>query len=124
MLREFQRVLKPGGRVVGYVIHTPDKLSVENETRARELGPSKVTAPGSPEELADLAGLSVIDRRDVTNEYHSTCEALLRAREELEIVLRAEEGDKVYEEGQSDKVSRLKGIDEGLLQRSLIVALK
>ena len=124
MLREFHRVLKLGGRVAAYVIHTPNDLSIEEETRARELGPSEVTASGSPEDLAASAGLTVIDQRDVTEEYRSLCEALLRVRGELETLLRDEEGDEEYEKGQSDKVSRLKGIDEGLLQRSLIVAVK
>jgi hypothetical protein len=42
----------------------------------------------------------------------------------LEDALRAEEGDERYEEEQQDKRGMLQGIDEGLLRRSLIVAVK
>ena len=55
MLRECRRVLKPGSRSAGYVIHTPRGLTEAGERRATELGPSDVAAPLAPDALtADL----------------------------------------------------------------------
>ncbi len=70
------------------------------------------------------AGFSVIRQEDVTAGFRATCEAMIRARTELEDALRVEEGHEVYEEEQHKKRSMLEGIDEGLLLRSLIVAVK
>ena len=56
--------------------------------------------------------------------FRATCEAIIRARTELEDALRVEEGHEVHEEEQQEKRSMLEGIDEGLLLRSLIVAVK
>ncbi len=124
MLRECHRVLKAGGRIAGYVIHTPQGLRREDECRAAELGPSAVAAPALPEDLAESVGFSVMQLEDVTARFRTTCEAIVRARTELEHALRAEEGDEGYEEEQQDKRDMLQGIDEGLLRRSLIVAVK
>jgi hypothetical protein len=110
--------------MAGYVIHTAAGLRARDASRATELGPSEVVAADTPAHLARSAGLSVIAMEDVTVSFRDTCEAMLRARSELEDALRAEEGDEVYEEEQADKQAMLLGIVEGLLQRSLIVAAK
>ncbi len=124
MLRECHRVLKPGSRSAGYVIHTPSGLTQAGERRAAELGPPNVTAPLSPDALARQAGLSVVVLQDVTEDFRATCEALLRTREALAAELRAEEGDDVYEDERTKQTAMLTGIDEGVLCRSLIVATR
>lgn len=124
MLRECHRVLKQGGRIAGYVIHTPDGLSAADEIKAAELGPSDVTSPAPIADLAYSAGLALIAQKDVTNVFHDTCKAILEVREKLKEKLRAEESDEVYEEEQEKKRSMLTGIREGLLLRSLIIAMK
>ncbi len=110
--------------MAGYVIHTPPGLSPRDMAKAGELGPSNVAAAISPAELARSAGLSVVRQEDVTSDFRITCEALLRARSELEEALRAEEGPETFEEEQQKKRSMLLGIDQGLLLRCLIVAEK
>ena len=124
MLRECYRVLESGGRIAGYVIHTPDGLSRGDKQRASELGPSEVAAAAPPEGLMKSAGFSVIRQEDVTAGFRTTCHAILRARSKLEDALRVEEGPELYEVEQQKKRSMLEGVDEGLLLRSLIVAAK
>ena len=123
MLRECQRVLKRGGRIAGYVIHTSRDLTPTQVARASEFGPGEVGASGAPEELLHDAGFGVLVVRDVTENFRATCAALLQARRGLARELRAEEGDEVFEDELRAKEAMLEGIDEGLLQRSLIVGL-
>ena len=124
MLRECNRVLKPGGRIAGYVIHIPTGLTEAQERRAADLGPSDVTASTSPEVLTQAAGLTVVVKEDVTDAFRATCAALVAARRDLEDELRADEGDDFYEEERRKKNAMLQGIDEGILCRSLVVANK
>lgn len=124
MLRECQRVLKPGGRIAGYVIHARSGLTTSERRRAAELGPSELLAPASPEELTRAGGLSVVALHDVTRTFLATCEAILRARERHAAELRAAEGDAAFQEEQEKKESMRQGIHAGLLRRSLIVGLK
>ena len=124
MLRECSRVLKPGGRIAGYVIHIPAGVTEAQERRAAELGPSDVTAPASPEALTRAAGLTIVVTEDVTDAFRATCAVLLAARRDLEDELRANEGDDFYEEERRKKNAMLQGIDEGILRRSLVVAHK
>ena len=124
MLRECDRLLKPSGRIAGYVIHTPAGLTSAQERRAAELGPSDVAAPAPPEALTQSAGLTVVVIEDVTDAFRATCAALRAARRDLEDELRADEGDDFYEEERRKKDAMLRGIDEGVLCRSLVVANK
>ena len=124
MLRECNRVLKSGGCIAGYVIHIPTGLTDAQERRAADLGPSDVTASTSPEVLTQAAGLTVVVKEDVTDAFRATCAALVAARRDLEDELRADEGDDFYEEERRKKNAMLKGIDEGILCRSLVVANK
>lgn len=124
MLRECHRVLARGGRIAGYVIHTPAGLDESEDRRAAELGPSEVTATGSPEELTAAAGFSVLLSEDVTGAFLETGEAIVRARERFSDELREVEGDEEYEAEQAEKRDYLRGIREGLLRRSLVVATK
>ncbi len=66
----------------------------------------------------------VIVDEDVTDAFHETLEAFRVAMDELEDDLRREEGDAVFEEWQERQSNRVQGVSEGLLRRSLLVAVK
>ena len=121
MLRECHRVLKLGGTVVGFSIHTPPSLTPVQEERATELGPSLVCGCESPQELIGEAGFSGLEVIDVTARFRRTCSAWLAAMKELGPQLRRELGDEDFEDELDQKESMLTGIDEGLLRRSLII---
>ncbi len=124
VLRECHRVLKPGGRMAGYLIHTPAAPDSAAAARADELGPSNTAGPAAPDELARQTGFTVLVYQDVTAAFRDTCRAFLDARRALETELRAEEGDAFYDEELAKKETMLTGIDEGLLKRALIVTMK
>ncbi len=122
MLRACYEVLRPGGRIAGYVIYAPPGLSEAQRIRASELGPSEVLAESPIGNLHREAGFRVIVDEEVTEDFQTTCEAILRARRDLEEELRGAEGDDVFEEELEKKALTLQGISEGLLRRSLLVA--
>jgi hypothetical protein len=66
----------------------------------------------------------VIVDEDVTDAFHETLEAFGVAMDELEDDLRREEGDAVFEEWQERQTNMAQGVSEGLLRRSLLVAVK
>jgi SAM-dependent methyltransferase len=121
-MRECGRVLKPGGRLVGYLIHTPAGLTSRRYERAAELGPAEVVTDEPLLHLVEAAGLRLLAQVDVTSVFRQTCEAISEARRAHEAELRDEEGDELFEEGQERKAAMSAGIDEGLLLRSLLVA--
>lgn len=91
---------------------------------AAELGPSDVRADRAHRELFRSVGFTIVEEEDATSPFQATCEAILRARVELEHELRTEEGDALFEEEQRKKRHMLEGIARGLLRRTLLVATK
>ena len=124
MLRECHRVVKEGGCLAGFVIHTPAGLSAAAERRASELGPDAVVAAALPEDLTLEAGFLNVVRTDVTHQFKATVEAMLRAARRWEAELRSEQGEEEYVAGCERGKAMLIGIREGLLLRSLVTAIK
>lgn len=106
--------------IAGFVIHTPEGLTDDQRVRAAELGPSEVAADGSPSTQLIAAGFEVVTQLDLTEGFTRTCRALLGTRNKAEDSLRAIEGDDDFEEELLKKREMLKGIEAGLLQRSLV----
>ncbi|MBW3565541.1 MAG: hypothetical protein KY459_12515 [Acidobacteria bacterium] len=124
MLRASRRVLARDGRIGGYTIHTPPGLSEEEEALACEYGPSQVNGSSRPDELFESAGFTVLEMADVTDSLAEACRSLAEGRAGIEAILREEEGDQRYEEDQQKKWGMVKGVEEGLLRRTLIIAVK
>ena len=124
MLRACHKVVKRGGRIAEYTIHTPNGLDRDAVGRASELGPIEVVADRSPADLLRAADFTVIVDEDATDGFEGILEATRAAMDELEDDLRREEGDTVFEEWQERRTNMLQGVSEGLLRRSLLVAVK
>jgi hypothetical protein len=113
-------VLKPGGRVAGYVIYVAPGLSPRDYDRAVELGPSEVGAREDPGRLHELAGFAGIRQEDTTDQWLATTSSFIRARERHEKGLRLAEGDEGYEEEQAKKRGLVEGMTAGILRRCLV----
>ena len=99
MLRECHRVMKPGGCIAGYVIHTPAGLGAADEQRALRTGTRRCDQRRLAEDLTREAGFSHVIREDVTGQFRATVEAMLRAARRWAPELRAEQGDEQYAAG-------------------------
>ena len=65
-----------------------------------------------------------VTSEDLTEDFRETCLALGSARDALEVELREAEGDESYEEERRKERDMRRGMDDGLLVRSLLVARK
>jgi hypothetical protein len=104
------------------VIETVPGLSPNDEVLAAELGPSNVRAEASLSELAERAGLAILESADVTEEFRHTVDRLSRLLSTREELLRDAEGSDAYEAERDKKARMLRGLASGLLRRSLVVA--
>ena len=106
------------------MIHAPNDLDESAAQRADALADMYAAADVSPASMTVEAGFEVIESNDVTPQFRSTCQALVNARARFEAELRIADGDETYEIDQDKKLAVLTGIDEGLLLRSRVVAIK
>jgi hypothetical protein len=117
-------VLRPGGRIAGYVIHVAPGLSSKEYSRAADLGPSEVGAREEPARLHELAGFTGIKQLDTTDQWLATTSSFIKARQRHEQGLRQAEGDEAYEEEQTKKRGLVEGMTAGILRRCLVQGIK
>lgn len=122
MLRECRRVLREGGRLASVAIEPAPGLDAASLGRARELGPSRLTTRGDLAHNSGEAGLTVAAVEDWTAELAELLRVVVEQLEAHEAPLRAGEGDDVYEHELEKKRRLLRGVQEGLLVRTLVVA--
>jgi hypothetical protein len=106
------------------VIEPAPGLDAVALARARALGPGSMTACGDLSGHVREAGLNVIETEDWTSELEVLLNGLSGALRVREDALRAAEGDAVYEHERSKKEALLEGVREGLLVRTLVVAVR
>ena len=107
-----------------FVIQTSLGLSATEEEEAAELGPAEVRSERPLDRLVLEAAFEPLSVLDVTEAFAETCRSIWDAREAAEADLRAEEGDEDYELEQGKKEHMLRGITDGLLRRTFVVARK
>ena len=105
-----------------FTIFVTTGLSKPDHRRAVRLGPRAVASTRAQPELLARAGFADIDDVDVTGEFLETAHRWLRFAAELEPALRATLGDEVVDQQVADRTDIVRGIEEGLLRRSLLVA--
>lgn len=124
MLRACYVLLKPGGRIAFTNIYIAPGVSERDYRRA-----SRSRGPGAAErramtEMLDTAGFTGITERDVTAAFRRTTRAFLETSALHEEDLRRAWGDASFEERQRDRAATLALIDEGVVRRSIFVAVK
>ena len=107
-----------------FVIHTSPGLSTADEEEAAELGPAEVRSEPPLDQLVLKAAFEPLSVLDVTAAFAEMCRSIKDARKAAEADLRAEEGDEAYELEQDKKERMLRGIADGLLRRTFVMARK
>ncbi len=123
MLRACRRLLRPGGRIAFCTIFISPGLSEPDYRRAARAGPTAVTSRRREQaELLRLAGFVQIRETDLTADFLRTARAWYQARQRYAAPLIESEGEASFKERQDDSLAQLRGIEAGLLRRSLFVA--
>jgi len=123
VLRACRRVLKPGGRIAFYTIFIPSGVSGVNRRRVLALSdPPEVASAAGYDQLLRSAGFGHILQTDATDEFLRTARAWRDARRRHALGLRRLEGEREFEQGQTNRQARLEAIEAGLLRRALLVA--
>jgi hypothetical protein len=114
-------VLKPGGRIAYFSIFIAPEVSPEDRRSYKQEQP-ELYSRSQQIALLRNAGFAPTEETDVTAEYRRTLEALCQANDRHAGSLRRVRGDKDFEDSQRFRLHRLRGIDEGIIRRSLFVA--
>jgi hypothetical protein len=118
------RLLRPRGRTAFFTVHVTAGLSKRDHRRAVGAGPRAVASRRDHRSLLQAAGFIEIEEGDVTDEFLATAERWVRFSRQLEPELRALQGAEAFDEVQLDRETILGAIREGLLSRSLFVAMR
>jgi hypothetical protein len=87
------------------------------------LGPRAVASNRVQSELVAAAGFVEVDETDFTEEFLETARRWLRFSRDLEPALRESVGNDAFEEQLTDRMDMVTAIEQGLLKRSLLVAV-
>jgi hypothetical protein len=105
-------------------IHTPPSLDTAGRRRARLHGPHLVNSSSNYAALLEHAGFHDVQATDITTDYLRISRGWNRARGKYQAELRDALGDVRVREMESDSRLNLKGVREGLLRRSMFVAVR
>lgn len=107
-----------------FTIHLAPGLANAERVRARRSGPRAVEARGEHGSMLGRAGFDVLVEQDVTGEFLDTARAWLRESEMLTDVLTALEPEGGFDERQQDRRTMIAAVEDGLLRRTLYVAVR
>ena len=124
MLRACARVLREGGLVAFVVIATADGLGPDDLLHATDVGPTDADAsPGYPALLGDSGFVDVVVD-DVTDQYRETLRGWIEAWDDEAGDLAELVGAGEFDERQSRRRAGLVAIDDGLLKRYAVRAVR
>lgn len=123
VLRACRTLLRPGGRLGFFTITVAAGLSKRQHRRAARAGPRAVSARRDTASLLRQAGFVDIAETDVTPEYRLTIQAWFDAAESHRRELERTDAA-LLEEQQRDRRLMLAAVTEGLLRRSLLLAVR
>ncbi|MGD9704620.1 MAG: hypothetical protein AB7Q42_08500 [Acidimicrobiia bacterium] len=103
------------------VIHTIPELPKRERQRAHRSGPWAVSSRHAPDDLMRRAGFVDIVVVDQTEQFRSTAAAWVAERHDHRDALVALHGATEFDTRQEEQEAQLQAIDDGLLQRSLVV---
>jgi hypothetical protein len=107
-----------------FTIELAPDLGRSARRRGRAAGPRAVDARGDHAAMLQRAGCAVVVARDVTEDFLATARAWLGASEAHAAELAALEPPGGFEERQADRRAVVAAIEDGLLRRTLYVAVR
>lgn len=122
MLDECRRVARPGARMLTYVIYPATGLDAGQSAIATEAGPPFVDLEGSYEEMFDRSGWRMLERKNLTAEYHDSLQRMvgyLQDHSEPFITLLGQDEFSAMLQRRQLQVS---AVDEGILLRGYFLA--
>jgi hypothetical protein len=105
-----------------YTIHATPGLPERDRRRAARAGPRAAGLRRSHRSLLKSAGFVSVEEIDVTAEYRVTTSDWVEQKQRFAHELRETEGDEAFEKRMAERKEALAAIEEGLLQRSFLVA--
>jgi len=124
VLRASWHLLRPGGRTAFFTIHPAPGLDPVRRRRAHRDGPVAVASRFSNRELLERAGFVDIEEADCTAEFAVTARAWIEQWDRHHDALADLLGAEHVAQRQRERRSQLRAVEDGLLRRSLLVAIR
>jgi len=121
VLEGCRRVVRSQGRMVFSVISVAPGLTLADHRLAIENGPEFVESETDYPTLLTRTGWTVVDYRDLTQNYAASCRRQLHADERRRDALVSLLGAAQFAERRADWRSKLEALGKGLLRRELFV---
>lgn len=122
MLSECRRVLRPGGRMLFYVIAPAPGLERADLAEALEAGPPFAELDGDYPAMLRNSGWRCEQRSDVTAEYQATLERMVEGMKSRASELADCMGEQEFAEGLARRKQQVAAVARGLLVREVYLA--